>query len=218
MSEITVSFSQGDYTVIAKKSLYNGFFKMSRFDIQHRLFAGGSSETFSREVFERGEAAAVLLYDPNENVVVLTEQFRIGAALDAARTSPWLLEVVAGIIEEGEQAEEVARREALEEAGCVINDLIPISTYWSSPGGTSEKIHLYCALLDSRGMGGIHGLDYEQEDILVRMIPFDTAYDGIASGEINNAATIIALQWLKLHQSLLSQENESKSDIARKTV
>ncbi|MGK0404954.1 MAG: ADP-ribose pyrophosphatase [Oleispira sp.] len=216
MSEITVSFSQGDYKIIAKKSLYNGFFKMNRFEIQHRLFAGGSSATFSRELFERGEAAAVLLYDPNENVVVLTEQFRMGAALDESRTSPWLLEVVAGIIEEGEQAEDVARREAQEEAGCVINDLIPISSYWSSPGGTSEKIHLYCALIDSRGMGGIHGLDHEQEDILVRIIPFDNAYSGIASGEINNAATIIALQWLKLNQPLLSQENEN--NIAKKTV
>jgi ADP-ribose pyrophosphatase len=216
MSEISVSFSQDDYKVIAKKSLYNGFFKMNRFEIQHRLFAGGSSAAFSRELFERGEAAAVLLYDPSENVVVLTEQFRMGAALDESRTSPWLLEVVAGIIEEGEQAEDVARREAQEEVGCVIHDLIPISSYWSSPGGTSEKIHLYCALLDSRGMGGIHGLDHEHEDILVRIIAFDKAYGGIASGEINNAATIIALQWLKLNQPQLNQENES--DIAKKTV
>jgi ADP-ribose pyrophosphatase len=116
------------------------------------------------------------------------------------------LEVVAGMIEEGEVAEEVARREAQEEAGCIIEELIPISSYWSSPGGTSEKVHLYCALLDSRGMGGIHGLDHEQEDIRVRLIPFPQAYEGIARGEINNAATIIALQWLKLHQKQLIQQ------------
>ena len=203
MSELTVSFSQDDCEIITKESLYNGFFKVDRFDIQHRLFAGGTSETFSRELFERGEAAAVLLYDPVKNVVVLTEQFRIGAALDNSDASPWLLEVVAGIVEEGERPDEVARREAQEEADCIIQDLIPISSYWSSPGGTSEKIHLYCALLDSTGMGGIHGLDHEQEDILVRIIPFEKAYSGIASGEINNAATIIALQWLKLNQGLL---------------
>jgi ADP-ribose pyrophosphatase len=204
MSELSVSFSQDDYKIIAKESLYNGFFKLDRFEIQHRLFAGGNSDSFSRELFERGEAAAVLLYDPSKDVVVLTEQFRIGAALDEANTSPWLLEVVAGIVEEGEQAEEVARREAQEEADCIVQDLIPISSYWSSPGGTSEKIHLYCALIDSAGMGGIHGLDHEQEDILVRIIPFDQAYNGIASGEINNAATIIALQWLKLNQLSLT--------------
>jgi ADP-ribose pyrophosphatase len=220
MSDITVSFSHNDYKIIVKESLYKGFFKLERFGIQHRLFAGGSTETFSRELFERGEAAAVLIYDPNKEVVVLTEQFRIGAALDNTKTSPWLLEVVAGIIEESEQAEEVARREAQEETGCIIQDLIPISSYWSSPGGTSEKIHLYCALVDSNGVEGIHGLDHEQEDILVRIIAFDQAYNGIASGEINNAATIIALQWLKLNQSSLSQhslDQKKQNPIAIKT-
>ncbi len=201
MSELRVSFSQDDCKIIAKESLHDGFFKVDRFDIQHRLFAGGSSEIFSRELFERGEAAAVLIYDPKKDVVVLTEQFRIGAVFDKEQASPWLLEVVAGMIEAGEQADEVARREAQEEAGCIIQDLIPISSYWSSPGGTSEKIHLYCALLDSKGIGGIHGLEQEQEDILVRLIPFEQAYGGIATGEINNAATIIALQWLKLNKS-----------------
>jgi ADP-ribose pyrophosphatase len=201
MSKLSVSFSQDDCKIIAKESLHDGFFKVDRFDIQHRLFAGGSSETFRRELFERGEAAAVLIYDPKKDVVVLTEQFRIGAAFDKEQASPWLLEVVAGMVEAGEQADEVARREAQEEAGCIIQDLIPISSYWSSPGGTSERIHLYCALLDSEGIGGIHGLDHEQEDILVRLIPFDHAYGGIATGEINNAATIIALQWLKLNKS-----------------
>ena len=200
MSALSVSFSQDDCKIIAKESLHDGFFKVNRFDIQHQLFAGGHSVTFSRELFERGEAAAVLLYDINADVVILTEQFRIGAAFDQ-KCSPWLLEVVAGMVEAGEQADEVARREAQEEAGCIIQDLIPISSYWSSPGGTSEKIHLYCALLDSQGVGGIHGLDHEQEDILVRTIPFEQAYSGIASGEINNAATIIALQWLKLNKS-----------------
>lgn len=203
MSKLTVSFSKDDCKIIAKESLHDGFFKVDRFNIQHQLFAGGHSETFSRELFERGEAAAVLLYDTTADVVILTEQFRIGAAFDS-EASPWLLEVVAGMVETGEQADDVARREAQEEAGCIIHDLIPISSYWSSPGGTSEKIHLYCALLDSQGVGGIHGLDHEQEDILVRTIPFEQAYNAIASGEINNAATIIALQWLKLNQETLA--------------
>ena len=203
MSKLTVSFSKDDCKIIAKESLHDGFFKVDRFNIQHQLFAGGHSETFSRELFKRGEAAAVLLYDTTADVVILTEQFRIGAAFDS-EASPWLLEVVAGMVETGEQADDVARREAQEEAGCIIHDLIPISSYWSSPGGTSEKIHLYCALLDSQGVGGIHGLDHEQEDILVRTIPFEQAYNAIASGEINNAATIIALQWLKSNQETLA--------------
>jgi ADP-ribose pyrophosphatase len=206
MSKLGVSFSQDDCKIIAKESLHDGFFKVDRFDIQHQLFTGGRSGIFSRELFERGEAAAVLLYDPQKDVVILTEQFRIGAAFDSNASSPWLLEVVAGMVEDGEHAEEVAIREAQEEAGCIIQDLIPISSYWSSPGGTSEKIHLYCALLDSKDVGGIHGLEHEQEDILVRLFPFEQAYDGIASGEINNAATIIALQWLKLNQSQVARK------------
>ena len=210
MSELTVKFNQDDYKIATKETLYNGFFKIDRFAIQHKLFAGGNSELFTRELFERGEAAAVLLYDPKKDVVVLTEQFRIGAAQSPEKSSPWLLEVVAGIVEEGEQPEDVARREAQEEADCIIQDLLPISSYWSSPGGTSEKIHLYCALLDSSGMGGVHGLEHEQEDILVRIVPFEQAYNGIASGEINNAATIIALQWRKIHQrSILTADEPS---------
>jgi ADP-ribose pyrophosphatase len=207
-SELDVKFNQQDHKTVLTQRLHDGFFKVDRYQVEHELFAGGRTEAFSRELFERGEASAVLLYDPKKDLVVLTEQYRIGAALDKQQGSPWLLEVVAGMMEAGESAEEVARREAEEEAGCHLNQLIPISSYWSSPGGTSEKVHLYCALIDSTGLGGIHGLDHEQEDILVRVLPFQVAFDGIESGAINNAATIIALQWLKLKHS----------DIAIKTV
>lgn len=205
-STLSVKYQQRDHKIVAKQRLHDGFFKIDRFDIHHKLFSGGETETFSRELFERGEASAVLLYDPVKDIVVLTEQYRIGAAFAGDEVSPWLLEVVAGMVEPGEEPEEVACREAEEEAGCKIQDLTHISSYWSSPGGTSEKIHLYCALLDSSGLGGIHGLEHEQEDILVRLIPFDQAYAGIASGEINNAATIIALQWLKLNKNQLMQD------------
>lgn len=198
--KVSVGFHQKDHKVLAKERLHDGFFKIDRFDIQHKLFAGGHTEVFSRELFERGEASAVLLYDDKNDTVVLTEQYRIGAAFDSQQASPWLLEVVAGMLEPGEMPEEVARREAIEEANCIVDKLIPISSYWSSPGGTSEKVHLYCALVDSTQLGGIHGLEAENEDILVRVIPFDQAYDSIATGEINNAATLIALQWLKINK------------------
>jgi ADP-ribose pyrophosphatase len=202
-SELGVKFNQQDHQSVLTKRLHDGFFKVDHYQIEHALFAGGRTATFTRELFERGEASAVLLYDPQKDLVILTEQYRIGAALDKQQASPWLLEVVAGMMEVGESAEEVARREAEEEAGCSPGELIHISSYWSSPGGTSEKVHLYCALIDSTGLGGIHGLEYEQEDILVRIVPFQTAFNGIESGEINNAATIIALQWLKLRHDEL---------------
>ena len=202
-SELDVKFNNQDHQSVLSKRLHDGFFKVDHYQIEHALFAGGRTAKFSRELFERGEASAVLLYDPVKDLVVLTEQYRIGAALDDRQASPWLLEVVAGMMEAGESAEDVARREAEEEAGCSPDELIPISSYWSSPGGTSEKVHLYCALIDSTGLGGIHGLEHEQEDILVRVVPFAVAYNGIESGEINNAATIIALQWLKLRHNEL---------------
>jgi ADP-ribose pyrophosphatase len=205
-SKLRVEFNQKDHKSELTERLHDGFFKVDRYRIEHALFAGGRTEVFTRELFERGEASAVLLYDPAKDLVVLTEQYRIGAALEED-SSPWLLEVVAGMMEAGESAEEVARREAEEEAGCSPGDLIPISSYWSSPGGTSEKVHLYCALIDSSGLGGIHGLAHEQEDILVRLVPFEVAFNGIESGEINNAATIIALQWLKIkHRELCDDE------------
>lgn len=196
---LTVKFQQNDHEIVAKERLHDGFFKIDCYSVKHKLFEGGETDVFQREIFERGQASAVLLYDPAKEVIILTEQYRVGAAFDG-ETSPWLLEVVAGMIEEGEEPEGVARREAEEEAGAVITDLIPITSYWSSPGGTSEKVHLYCAVVDSTEIGGIHGLQDEQEDIMVRIIPFSQAYDAIATGEINNAATIIALQWLKLNK------------------
>lgn len=198
MPDLGPTFQPSDVEIIERKRVFDGFFKMDKYRLKHRRFAGGWTEAFERELFERGEAAAVMLFDPQKDVVVLTEQIRVGGLTSSE--SPWMLEVVAGMIEAGELPEEVARREAQEEAGCSPDQLLPISCYWPSPGGCSEKIHLYCALVDSTPLGGIHGLDHENEDILVRCIPFEQAYAGIASGEINNAATIIALQWLKINK------------------
>jgi len=198
MPDLEPTYQASDVEIIERKRMFDGFFKMEKYRLRHKRFAGDWTEAFERELFERGEAAAVLLYDPILDLVVLTEQFRVGGL--NREESPWMLEVVAGIIEQGEQPDEVARREAEEEAGCLPNKLIPISCYWPSPGGCSEKIHLYCALVDAAELGGIHGLEHENEDILARCIPFQQAYDGIASGEINNAATIIALQWLKINK------------------
>ena len=203
---LNIKYDFNDHQLEKPERVYDGFFKIDRYSIDHKTFAGQRTGRFSRELFERGEASAVLLYDPLKDAVVLTEQYRIGAALKDSGSSPWLLEVVAGMIEPGESAEDVARREAEEEVGCSPKALIPISSYWSSPGGTSEKVHLYCSLIDSSSLGGIHGLEEEQEDILVRIIPFSLAFAAIESGEINNAATIIALQWLKLKHDELRQQ------------
>ena len=195
---------QAGYEILDSETAYQGFFRLERYRLRHRLFAGGMSEPVQRELFERGHAAAVLLYDPQRDAVVLLEQFRIGA-LQAAG-GPWLLEIVAGMIEEGESAAEVVRREAMEEAGARIQHLEFICDYLVSPGGTSETISLYCGLVDSDGLGGIHGLDEEQEDIRVTVVTFDQAWALWQQGQINSASPIIALQWLAMQRETLRQD------------
>lgn len=187
--------------IVEQRTCYQGFFRLEQYRLRHRLYDGGMSPLLGRELFERGHAAAVLPYDPVLDRVVLLEQFRIGAL--TAPGGPWLLEIVAGIIEPGESAAEVVRREMLEEAGCTLLALEPISEYLVSPGGTSERISLYCGWVDAAGAGGIHGLAAEGEDIRVSTVSFDEAWALLSAGRINSASPIIALQWLQLHRPRL---------------
>lgn len=195
--------TEADFQLIEKSTLFQGYFRVDLYRFRHRLFAGGWSGEVRREVFERGHAVVVLPYDPERDAVVMIEQFRIGAA--AAGLPMWQLEVVAGIIDEGETPDAVARREAREEANCEILDLIPIYHYLASPGGTSESVQLFCGRVDSRGLGGIHGLADEHEDIRVEVVSFAEARARLDSGKIGNATTIIALQWLALNRDALLQ-------------
>lgn len=195
------AMNRDDVELINRSTAYQGYFRVNAYQLRHRLFAGGWSDPIQREVFERGHAAGAILYDPQADAVVLIEQFRAGAY--AAGDSPWLVEVVAGVVEPGESPEEVVRRESIEEAGCTVLDLVPICRYFVSPGGTSETVALYCARIDSRGAGGIHGLAHEHEDIRVEVVPVAQALAQIASGRINNAPTIIALQYLALNRESL---------------
>ena len=184
--------------LLDKSERYSGFFRINGYRLRHRLFAGGWSGAIEREVFERGHAVGVLPYDPVADSVVLIEQFRIGALV--AGMSPWLIEVVAGIVEEGETPEEVARRETLEEAGLEILALMPMCRYLVSPGGSSESVRLYCGRVDSRGAGGIHGLAEEHEDIRVDRVAYEEAMHLLEEGRVTNSVSLIALQWLALHR------------------
>lgn len=194
-------FSHQDVEILDKAPLYKGFFTMLKYRLRHRLFAGGWSPEIHREIFERGHAVAMLPYDPVLDEVVLIEQFRAGAL--ATCEHPWLLECVAGIIEPGEAPEQVCRREAMEEAGLKIQRLHPMLSYLSSPGGTTERLYLYVGECDASQAGGIHGLDSEHEDIRVHRVKSDDALAMIQNGRIDNAATLIALQWFALNKSTL---------------
>jgi len=230
------------YEIIEREVRYQGFFRLERYRLRHELFSGGMSRVLTRELFERGHAAAVLPYDPERDAVVLIEQFRIGALDDAqgrdvnrragapwmahpglsseagrrsaesasvagGRTpgatdahGPWLLEIVAGVMEAGEGEEGLVRREAVEEAGCVLQELQPICEFLVSPGGTSERISLFCGRVDSTTVNGVHGVHEEGEDIMVHVLPLQEALRAVTQGRIRSASPIIALQWLALHR------------------
>lgn len=190
--------------IVERRTCYQGFFRMEHYRLRHRRYDGGMSPLLSRELFERGHAAAVLPYDPVLDRIVLLEQFRIGALESPG--GPWLLEIVAGIIEPGETAAEVVRREMEEEAGCTLLDLEPICEYLVSPGGTSERISLYCGRVDATGVGGIHGLAEEGEDIRVSSVSVEEALALLATGHINSASPIIALQWLQMNRPRLRRQ------------
>lgn len=190
-----------DFKILEKKALSSGFYKVEKYKLQHRLFNGAMSQPFERELINRYKVAAVLPYDPRLNQVVLIEQFRIGALQDP---NPWLLEVVAGILTEAEESiTDLARREVEEEAGLKVTDLIPISNYWVTPGGSQEHVSLFLAKVDASQAGGIHGLPEENEDIFVHVLEVAEAFAAVRSGRINNATTIIALQWLELNLASL---------------
>ncbi|EHH1074476.1 ADP-ribose diphosphatase [Vibrio parahaemolyticus] len=196
-------FTSRDVEIISKESVFEGFFKMVKYRFKHKLFAGGWSDVVEREMFERGHAAAMLPYDPKTDQVVIIEQIRIGAL---EHEHPWQLEIVAGMIDRDESAEEVIRREAEEEAGITVGRVASVMSYYPSSGGCSEKLDVFVGEVDASKAHGIHGLDYEDEDIRVHVLSREQAYQWVKDGIFENGASIIALQWLQLnHQELRSQ-------------
>lgn len=194
---------KNDVEILDRQTAYQGFYRLDRYRLRHRLHRGGWSPVIARENFDRGRAVAVLPYDPDNDTVVVVEQFRIGAM--AAGLDPWIVEIVAGMVDQGEDAETVARRETREEIGRDIGDLVHICDFLSTPGGCSELVTVYCGRIDSTGVDGVFGNPEENEDILVYAIGFDEAMRRVADGRINNGMTIIALQWLALHRDDLWQ-------------
>lgn len=205
MSEIQ-HFSQQDIEILGEQTLYEGFFTLKRIQFKHKLFAGGESGVVTRELLIKGAASAVIAYDPKEDSVILVEQVRIGAAYyPESHRSPWLLELIAGMVEKGEKPEEVALRESEEEAGIQVKNLTHCLSVWDSPGGTVERIHLFAGEVDSSQAKGIHGLAEENEDIRVHVVKREQAYQWMCEGKIDNGIAVIGLQWLQLNYAQLQQ-------------
>ena len=196
------SFKTEDARIVKDEVAFQGYFRVKRLTIAHKTFAGGEIEIV-RELFQRGDAVCVVLYDPKQDKVVLVEQFRIGSLNGP---SPWMLELVAGVVEVGETSNDVAIRESVEEAGVEISEPRRIIRYLPSGGGCDEWIDLLYAEVDASTAEGVHGLPEEGEDIRVHVVAADDAFAMVRSGVINSSPAIIGLQWLELNRTQLLKE------------
>lgn len=179
-----------------RRRLYDGFFQLEAAVLRFERYDGSMSPEVERLVFERGDSAAVLLFDPQRQVVTLVEQFRYPAYLREGQDCR-LLEVVAGTMDHGDAPEDVARAELVEEAGYSLERLEHVTTFYASPGAGTERIHLYLGYVTPEariGAGG--GLPDHGEDVRVVDMPLKEALDLVQRGVIRDAKTIIALQHL----------------------
>lgn len=183
---------------------YQGFFRLDRFQLRHRLFAGGWTPLLKREILRREYAVGILPYDPLADAVVLVEQFRMGPFV--AGVHPWMLEIPAGVVKPGETLEQVARRETVEETGCVPARVERFCDYFPSPGGCSEAVSLFVAeIRDTGNAGRLHGVADEHEDIQTHILPVPQALALLDADAYANSATLLALNWLARHHSALRQ-------------
>ncbi|MFV8817856.1 NUDIX domain-containing protein [Haliea sp. E17] len=198
-----LTFGAQDVRILEDETAYQGYFRIRRVTLQYRAFDGGWVEPQVRELFERGDAVGVLPYHPESDSLVLIEQFRPGAM--RGNDSPWMLELIAGIVDEGESDADVVHREAMEEAGCELLDVEPIATVLPSAGACTEQVRLYCGRVANAGVGGVHGLAEEGENILVHSVPVDEAFALLDQNRVPNGHTLISLLWLRNHIDALRE-------------
>lgn len=204
-SQPAAEFTAADVEILRRDTLFQGFYRMDKLWLRHRRFDGGPAQEIARELFVRPSASGVILYDAPADRVLLIEQFRAGAL---ASPHPWQIEVIAGLIGPGETPAGVAVRETEEEAGVVIAeaDLEQVASFLTSAGGSDERFTLFAASADLSRAGGLHGLPGEGEDIRAATWALDDALALVASGRIDNAVCILALQWLTLNRDRLRRQ------------
>lgn len=192
-----------DVEVVHHHRAYDKFFAMDELTLKHKTFDGGTTDGFNREVLVTVDAVMVLPYDPVRDRVLLVEQFRSGAFL-RGDMNPWMLEPIAGRIDLGETAQDAAKREAKEEAGLTLNELLPISGHYPTPGITTEYYHCFLALCDlPDGTDGIGGLASENEDIRSQMCSFDALMELLDTGEAQVGPLVVSALWLARHRDRL---------------
>ncbi len=205
VSDIRFVPAAGDVEVIEQTTPYANFFTMEELEIRHRTFGGGVTETLHRSAFVTVDVVTVLPYDPIRDRVLLVEQFRVGPLARGDR-NPWSLEAVAGRIDAGETPEDAALREAREETHLEITELVPISNYYTTPGGVTEYLYAFIGLTDlPDGCARLGGATDEGEDIRAHLLEFGEFRDLLEAGTLENSPLILSGLWLLLnHQRLKS--------------
>ena len=181
------------FKIISRKNLYNGFFKMNEFILKYKKFDGNWSDNVKREIFGGAQVSAVLPYDPKKQEIILINQFRPGTI--SKNKDNYLDEIVAGIIDKGEDPITTAKRECFEETGCEVKKILPINEYFPAPGSSESYYYLFLGEIDSFDGERIKGLPNENEDILVKSYKVSNVKKKLENNEILNGLTLIALQW-----------------------
>jgi nudix-type nucleoside diphosphatase (YffH/AdpP family) len=199
---LEVAMSESRKAVIHKTTrLFDDFFKIDEVMVSHEQRDGTMSPDERRLIFERGDAVAVMLYNPDSRSVIIVNQFKVPSLIARRRDDPntvdgWVTEATAGMIDKGETAEKAIIRETFEETGYRIANPKLISKFFSSPGGTSERIFLYFAeVRDSDKIGAGGGLP--NEDVTVVPVPVDQLFNQLAKGSIEDPKLAIGGYWLK---------------------
>lgn len=179
----------------SQRRIFDDFFKIEEAILRYERFDGQMSKTIRRLNFERGDSVAALIWNKETGRILLISQFRYPTY---EKGPGWIIEIVAGILEQNEDPEEVIRREIIEETGYEACSLDHINTFYVSPGGSSERIILYYAETDNAHKVPNRGnLDYGNEDIQLLEFSLPDLWTALKSGKFIDAKTLIAIQWLR---------------------
>jgi ADP-ribose pyrophosphatase len=205
--------ASGHAKIIARKNVFDGYHQLELVTVQPKsLKHDGFAGEMTRDVFYCKEVVSVLLYIPETDEILLNQQFRTGALM-AGADDPFLLECSAGAIDDGESPEDAAKREALEETGSAVRELVFISNAYSSPGCVAEKWHLYVGrVMDAAP--GLHGLESEAEEIKTHLLPAARVFDMLDNGRITNISTAMMLNWFARHKDSLRRRWLNEKDQA----
>lgn len=193
----------GRFELTARDRAYSGFFAFDEIRAKYETFAGHMSEEVTREIFVGTDAAIVLPYDPKRDRVLMVEQVRMGLWGRGDKTL-WLMEPIAGLVDPDETPEDCARREAVEEAGLVLDRLEPVAEAYASPGSVTDFFYIYVGLCDlPDDVTGVGGLASEGEDIRSHLVAFDDLLAQAENLQIANAPMTTAIYWLAHHRARL---------------